>query len=512
MIYIIGSGLSGVAAAAALVQRGCRPTILDAGLTPDSVARMLKARMACAEPEDWSKDDVALLKRIGPPAPSGIPRKLHFGSWFPYWDVDPATSANVERASMHRSFALGGFSNVWGAVTQALPDREFTSWPITPPELAPHYAAARALLADGSGPRASVQARAFYRDLAGSRRELERRGIRFGYPDLAVRTADDPGGKGCRYCGLCLYGCPYDAIYNAGSTLARLVQEGRVGYLPGVIVDRLSPERGRVRIEARSLADGSSGSLEGGRVFVAAGLLETARIILNSLALYDTALSVQHSDIFTLPILRFDAEGDVARERLHTLCQLVVEIEDGAICRYPVRLQLYGYNDLYPQLLERRAGRLARPLDRALRAMSARLFIAFGYLHSDVSSRIRVTLSGREPAKLRLQGEPNPEARRIGRAVAQKLLRASRYLRAVAVPFQLRLDLPGGGYHTGGSFPMSRAAASLETDRWGCISSLPGIHLVDASVLPSVPAAALAFTVMANSHRIASECPLPHAE
>ena len=132
MIYIIGSGLSGVAAAAALVQRGCRPTILDAGLTPDSVARMLKARMACAEPEDWSKDDVALLKRIGPPAPSGIPRKLHFGSWFPYRDVDPATSANVERASMHRSFALGGFSNVWGAVTQALPDREFTSWPITP--------------------------------------------------------------------------------------------------------------------------------------------------------------------------------------------------------------------------------------------------------------------------------------------------------------------------------------------------------------------------------------------
>ena len=144
--------------------------------------------------------------------------------------------------------------------------------------------------------------------------------------------------------------------------------------------------------------------------------------------------------------------------------------------------------------------------------MSARLFIAFGYLHSDVSSRIRVTLSGREPAKLRLQGEPNPEARRIGRAVAQKLLRASRYLRAVAVPFQLRLDLPGGGYHTGGSFPMSRAPAALETDRWGSLSSLPGIHLVDASVLPSVPAAALALTVMANSHRIASECPLPHAE
>ena len=65
MIYIIGSGLSGMAAAMALVRRGCRPTILDAGLNPEPDARMLKARLAAAEPEDWRAGDVALLKRTG---------------------------------------------------------------------------------------------------------------------------------------------------------------------------------------------------------------------------------------------------------------------------------------------------------------------------------------------------------------------------------------------------------------------------------------------------------------
>lgn len=528
MIYIIGSGLSGMAAAMALVRRGYRPTILDAGLNPDLVARTLKARLTSAEPEDWNVEDIALLKRFGPPAANGIPRKLHFGSAFPYRDADPWTSLQLKRASLYRSFAFGGFSNVWGAVIQPLREKEFRCWPIGSSELTSHYTAVRALLSDFSeagsneysstahapgakmGP--SSQARAFYSDLAAGRQELERRGIRFDFADLAVRTRDQDGLKGCRYCGLCLYGCPYDSIYNAGSTLSRWIRDGRVGYISGVVIGKLSPVKGCVRIEARSLADGAPESFEGSVVFVAAGLLESTRIILNSLGLYDTPLCFKHSDIFTLPIMRFRSTGGIVQEKLHTLCQLVMEIEDDAICTDPVHLQFYGYNDLYMQLLVRKASWLATALAPVLRAMNTRLFIAFGYLHSDVSSSIKVTLSGREPAKLRLQGQPNPEARRIGRAVSRKVFEARKHIRAIPVPLQLRFDLPGGGYHSGGSFPMRRTPGELEADQWGSLPSLPGVHLVEASVLPSVPASPLAFTVMANAHRIASECPLPHVQ
>ena len=517
MIYIIGSGLSGMAAAMALVRRGCRPTILDAGLNPEPDARMLKARLAAAEPEDWRAEDVALLKRTGPPAANGIPQKLHFGSAFSYQDVDRATSLESQRASMYRSFAFGGFSNVWGAVIRPLSDKEFERWPIASAELAPHYAAVRGLLSGSSAAHASVarirpssQARELYRDLAAHRQELERQGIRFNYADLAVLATDQDGQKGCRYCGLCLYGCPYDSIYAASSTLSRFIRDGRVGYMPGLIVDKLSPANGRVRIEARSVSDGDSKTFEGSLVLVAAGLLESARIVLNSLGLYDAPLRLRHSDIFTLPILRYRPAGGIAQEKLHTLCQIVVEIEDDAICPHPVHLQLYGYNDLYMRVLARKAGWFATPLAPALRAVTARLFVAFGYLHSAVSSSVKVTLSGKESAKLHLEGQPNPEARRIGHAVARRLFQTHSHFQAIPVPLFLRFDLPGGGYHTGGSFPMSRAPGKLETDRWGRLSSLPGVHLVDASVLPSVPASTLAFTVMANAHRIASECPIAH--
>ena len=60
-------------------------------------------------------------------------------------------------------------------------------------------------------------------------------------------------------------------------------------------------------------------------------------------------------------------------------------------------------------------------------------------------------------------------------------------------------------YHFGGSFPHGRARATTTTDRQGRLSAWDRIHLVDASVFPSVPATIFTLTIMANAHRIASE-------
>jgi choline dehydrogenase-like flavoprotein len=526
MIYIIGSGLSAMAAAVALVRRGRRPMILDAGLRPDPVALTLKARLAAAEPDSWEANDLAPLRRTGLVAANGIPRKLHFGSDFVFRDVTDAMPLNIRQASMYRSFAAGGFSNVWGAVIQPLPERELRDWPITSEELSPHYAAVHALLSDvsesgstGVGFPAeasarelhpSSQAQALYADLSASRHQLEGEGIRYDYAQLAVRATDRNGQKGCRYCGLCLYGCPYDCRYSAASTLTRLISDGQVGYIPDVVVDKLSHDNGQARIEGRSLANGAPLTFWGRQVFVAAGLLETSRIILASLGLYDTTLQVRHSDIFTLPVVRYRAAGNVVREKLHTLCQIVAEIEDDTICSHPVHLQFYGYNDLYLQLMVRRLGWMARPLAPALRVVAARLFVIFGYLHSNVSSSVKLTLSGKGDACLHLEGQPNPQAWRISQAVARKLFKNRTYFHALPLILQPRLDLPGGGYHSGGTFPMRHMPKFLETDRWGSLPSFPNVHLIDASVLPTIPASPMAFTVMANAHRIASECPVPH--
>ena len=515
-----------MAAAAALVQRGCRPAILDSGLSPDPMALSLKTKLAASEPEEWNSHDLDLVRRVGPAAANGIPRKLYFGSDFSFREIDPLDELRVSKASIHRSFAAGGFSNVWGAVFQPLPAEEMKGWPVTCEELAPHYAAVRKLLCDATDAsnvrqsgescppasklRPSSQAERLYADLQSNRQKLDRAGVSFDYAQLAVRSADNNGSKGCCYCGLCLHGCPYDCKYAAGRTLEKFVRAGAVEYIPGVAVDKLAPEDGNIRIEARSLSNGAPQSFLASRVFLAAGLLETSRTILNSLGIYDTPFQIKHSDIFTLPIVRYRAEPGISREKLHTLCQLVAQIDDRAICPHPVHLQFYGYNDLYPMIMRQKLGLLAYPLAPVLRAMATRLFVIFGYLHSSVSSTISIALTNRQKPTLQLTGHPSAQAHKICRAVARKLLRMRKYFQAVPVEFQLRLDLPGGGYHSGGIFPMRRRPEAFETDRLGRLASLANVHIVDTSVLPEIPPFPPAFTAMANAHRIASAIEVPH--
>jgi choline dehydrogenase-like flavoprotein len=45
----------------------------------------------------------------------------------------------------------------------------------------------------------------------------------------------------------------------------------------------------------------------------------------------------------------------------------------------------------------------------------------------------------------------------------------------------------------------------LETDVFGRLPGWKRVHLVDASVFPSIPATTITLTAMANAHRIASE-------
>lgn len=525
-VYIIGSGLSSIAAAAALADRGVQPTILDVGLRPEAWASTLKRYLCTVEPEDWKREQISRLQFTGPTSANGIPRKLYFGSDFSFHQIRNAVPLDLQQASMYRSFAAGGFSNVWGAVVQPLPESEITGWPITWSEFAPHYAAVRRIVfdlpstgssqsppdgePDGQGINPSSQAQSLYSDLAAGREVLARQGIRFQYASLAIRSADRNGDKGCRYCGLCLYGCPYDCRYSATITLNRLIDEEKVRYVRGMVAEKLSHENGLVKLEVRSLAGGPPVVLSARRVLVGAGLLETTRIILASLGLYDTPLYVSHSDIFTLPVVRYRSAKSVFSERLHTLCQLVVEVEAADVSEHPVHLQFYGYNDLYLSLLRQKLGPLATLLNPALKGLASRLFLVFGYLHSSVSSSLRLTLRGNGYQKLFVEGLPNPKAGKTCQAIAHKILQYRKYFRAIPIPFQVNLDLPGGGYHSGGSFPMQSQPEMLQTDRLGRLASLPGVHLIDASVLPAVPSGTTAFTVMANAHRVASEIDLLH--
>lgn len=516
---VIGSGPAGVSAARALLGRGREVTLLDTGVQMEPVSAALRERMGRVEPEAWAASDRAAIVR--PPEPGDTHLMRPFGSSFHFRDPvglfapgDPPPDIELRP-----SFAIGGLSNGWGASVLPYRAEDIGDWPIDVDDLAPHYEAIRAIvpiaaraddlaelfpalsIAEDTGLALSHQAARLLERLEGRRERLRAAGIHFGRSRVAVSSAD------CRRCRMCLHGCPYGLIFNATAALDRLIGDERFRYRRGCHVTRFEEAGGSVRVFVRSLSDGGETELSGDRLFVACGVLPTARLVLGSLEHFDAPVPLKDSQHFFLPMLHaWRPRPDPATEPLHTLTQLFLEIVDPEIDRRTVHVQLYTHNDFYAQDMHARFGPAAGLLSPLIAQLSRRLIVAQGFLHSDVSPEMQVSLvRSAEGTGLRLGWTPRPETLATARRVRRRLFRALRSAGLLALLPLCRLGAVGSSFHCGGSFPMQARPTGLACDVLGRPAGLGRVHLVDASVFPSIPATTITLSVMANAHRIASE-------
>jgi len=523
--YVIGSGPAGVACAAALLGRGARVKLLDAGLSLEPERAEAVARLRLGPPESWKPEQLAWLKAGTSASAKGIPLKLIYGSDFPYRESEQHVPADYDRVGLRPSLGRGGLSTVWGAAMLPYQARDLKGWPLGVPELAMHYAAVAKMTGlsarrdDLEGPfplhheqpralELSRQAKALLQRLERHRSRLRGAGITFGQARLAVAAPGPGGAAGCVYCGLCMYGCPYGYIYSSDATLKQLQKNPNFSYQPDIIVTKLREFSSGVVVEGYQRLDRSPISAEARRVYLAAGVVPTAQILLRSMGLYDQTVFMKDSQYFLVPLVLAKSAGDVRHEALHALSQLFVEISDAQISPYTVHLQVYSYSDLMAQAVGKMLGPLRGPLDFLARAVEGRLMVVQGYLHSDHSAQLATTLRRGSPGqvdRLQLQAQTSPETRPVIRRVVRKLLRHGRQLGAWPLPPMLQVAEAGRGFHTGGAFPMRLHPGVLETDLLGRPQGWQRLHLVDASVLPSIPATTITFSAMANAHRIGWE-------
>jgi len=181
---------------------------------------------------------------------------------------------------------------------------------------------------------------------------------------------------------------------------------------------------------------------------------------------------------------------------------MFIELQNQEISRRSVHLQIYTYSDIIGHAVRKSLG----PLKMFARPLEERMVVVQGYLHSDESATIAMTLK-RDGEKdfLQLDAQPNPASRRTVKKVLREMFRQSRRLGGIVVPPMLQLAEPGRAFHSGGSIPMRAQPGKFESDTLGRPHGWSRTHAVDASVLPSVPATTITFSVMANAHRIGWE-------
>lgn len=504
---VVGSGPSGIMCATALIERGQRVLMLDVGnrLEP-SISTRLNHLINIA-PEMWPRQEPSLFKSNYKVSRSGIPFKPIYGSYYPY------AMARIEQLKQTTtncwiSEAQGGFSTVWGATVMPYDLSELSRWPVA----AEDWRKAYTKIADTIGisarnddlaenfpiygsPRAhhrlSAQAEHLLAHWKRNRERLKGSGFLFGASRLAMNA------ETCRYSQHCHTGCAVQAIYSTTEQLERLKRSELFEYEPGWRVQAVRRYRGSISLIAESVDSGGLTTFSADRVFIGAGVIATTQIVAKSLD-RDLDLNMLYHPYFMAPAVLFKGHRKVQEERSHALCQLFLELKDPEISANWVHMQVSTYNPIMRDELARKLkwfGPLARVGEATL---LGRLAAVQGYLHSSVSDPIR--LRWRDSLQL---SAPDMHAthERIREVVETLILNSSRLGMFPLAPL-VYMGKPGDGNHIGGVFPMAATPTELQTTATGELKALPGVHLVDASVLPSLPANTITLTVMANAYRI----------
>lgn len=522
---VVGSGPTGIACASALVEAGCSVILLDVGLNCDSDTTAVVSRLRRTDIAQWDANDQKRVSQVDRDPKRKFGLKLVYGSSFPYVSEE---QSGLELDGVHclQSWAEGGLSNVWGAAMLPYKANDLSDWPIAHDELKVHYGAiarltrlagARDSLEDdypyfdypspATLPPASAQARWILNRLRENEAELRGQGLAFGRARLAVRSSSienfSSGDGSCRGCQLCLTGCPDDAIYRAGHTLDELRKNARFRYVNGQRVLRCIQHGESSIIAICRDSTGKTVHFEASRIFIAAGAISTSKIALASLGRPQGEYRLQFHPYFLLPALTLARFSQIASERSYALAQLFLELDNAEVAGRGAHLQIYTYSPVFAERFER----MGWPGALAARALLPRLVAIQGYLHSREADPIRVAFTSdanAENYRLKLTGAIGTPALKRMQTIRRFLWRNALNTGLLPVPFAMKPGNPGDGNHIGASFPMSRSPNSLETDVLGRFPGFDRMHLVDASILPSLPPHTLTFSAMANAHRIGS--------
>lgn len=523
MIYVVGSGLSGIACAYTLLKAGHQVTLLDVGFTLEEEFQDLVNKYHKDLNGSELIKNIHRLRRRYRGQSDVQPAKTLYGSDYPYKMIEDTFVKTDDKTVIRSSLAKGGFSSVWGANVSCVVPKDISGWPITFHDLKPYYSFIEEIM-DISSPKdemseifpmnigqpptfpLSKQGNDLYESLKKHKKELTDEGICIGRAKLAIGPKYSLDGEGCTPCGLCMHGCPNNAIFNSGFVLDRLKQDDHFTYLHNKLAVRFSEEKGAVNLYIKDVSTKAQSTLKGDRLFLACGVINTTCLVARSLNLTDHEFIIKDSQKYLFPLLRWRRSKGCLKEKENTADQVYMDIDNPSVSQYIAHLQYYGYNDLYLEPIRRKLGPLTEFMPKLFSHFFERLIICFVYLHSGDSGTMSLKVHDHDPGYQgmgEIKGHINPRSRAVMKSILRLLSRHQRALGGRPLKFGLQATLPGDSQHIGCTLPMSTSPDTYQTDPLGRPYGCDRVHIVDSSILPSIPATPIALTVMVNACRIA---------
>jgi choline dehydrogenase-like flavoprotein len=531
-IAVIGSGVSAYAAITRLIEGGVRPRVIDVGRCLDQSIQEVASELASIRPDRWSVEQVnkMFLGEMNDMSltEGHIPIKRLFGSDFAY-ERQCAEPSNESLSDYPPcSYAFGGFSTVWGGCALMPSRSDLGGWhgltddlyknakevlsnipySATEDDLAEHFPLLRYpdkemnLRQDSDSILSSLKYLARY--------SSERGGYLVGKSRLLNNFEKNVTGPACEYCGKCMSGCVYDSIFKSSTHIRRYSENNEIDYQSGLVVEKIVEKNGKVTVSGHNTISNTTFSEVFDKVILAAGAFSSTKIMANSILDADEEIFYEFktTNSFVLPILSFK-KLDFKWPNYNTQPSIFLEMQFPEISNKWIHGQISVGNEF----ILKKIGIKPKIKDDTTRF--DRIKLAFAkHLFA-----IQVNLPGELGLKYKVHFKKNTNglglnqrssrgnrlaASQINYAVARKV--SNIFFRARYLPFlPFYIDLSSyGGFHFGGSMPMSINSNrdKRHTDIYGKPFGFTNLHIVDGSVMPTIPATTVGLLIMSNARRI----------
>lgn len=518
-VIVVGSGAAGTWAAYKLAKEGRTVLMLDVGLKPPaqpplSSSFLALRRDSTRDGHDFLGDRFETLSNVAGPYQSPKLNAPRFR--FVTDRANDLGPLRTDGATITQSFAYGGLANAWGAGTYRFTSDDLRRFPLPAGVLEPFYdeitrtigisgthddLAAHFGSTEGLQPPLRLDRLASHA-LAGYERRRSRfwaQGFTIGRPRLAVLSDQLNGRTACTYDNLSFWEPRLEYVYIPAWTLDPLIASGAIDYVDQKLVLRFRDGDDRVEVVARDLTSGTEQVFAAARLVLAAGALNSARLVLRSFDDFETTLPLLDNLPSMVPFLSPRFIGEAPDLSAHGLGQLNVVFRENDAADY-LQGTFYSYTALLAGEVIMDFPLPARGTVAASKYILPGLSVVTFFYPAEPHAGNHVRLD-RDGALAVRYGEA-PATGQVERRFAS-LMRACGFW---SHPKLFRVSPLGAGIHYAGTLPMrARPGEPYTTDVAGRLQQCKGVFVADAASFPFLPAKNHTFTVMANAMRVARE-------
>ncbi len=298
----------------------------------------------------------------------------------------------------------------------------------------------------------------------------------------------------CIKCRECLYGCPTKAIYNSKYNFSHITKD--VSLYTNAFVNKIyydSPNN--IRVEVVSLNDGSRKTYKTKNIILGCGPINTSKLLLKSFKEF-SSIQINDSQGITIPLFDFtfskffNIEDDNYIELSNFYIKTLI---DGK--------KFHGQFYFSGEYIRNQVSKQFKIPKPFLSNLLNLVYIYQGYLSSNYSSSGLLSIKEKKfnftEIKKYDKKMLNELINKNGTYFKKAGLQQLNFLKKIAPILST--------YHFGNINIKLKNSEIIPSSTDGSLKGYDGIHLIDASILQSLPGGPITSTVMANAMKIAND-------